>query len=201
MSISKTIQTRIRQLPRGKPFTTSHFATHGPRGAVNRALSRIVRKGEIERLSRGAFVRPRKSGVVGTVLPGAAEVVAAIASRNGETIQVHGAEAVRRFGLSTQVPIQHVFHTNASSRSIRIGNLSVKLVHTSNRRRLQFAGEPAGLALSALWYLGKNGVTPEVVARIRSALGEPEFAKLRSADIPVWMADVLNLSNRGEFHA
>lgn len=191
MSTSEAVRTRIRKLPRGKPFTTSRVAC-GPRGAVDRALSRLVGKGEVERLSRGVFVRPRRSRFVGNVLPGVAEVVDAIASSNGETVQVNGASAARRFGLSTQVPIVPTFLTSASSRSIRIGNLTVKLVHTSSRRRLQFAGEPAGLALSALWYLGKDNVTSDTVAAIRSAITEAEFNKLRSADLPAWMEDALD---------
>ena len=194
MTIAQAVRTDIRKVPRGRPFTTSRFAAHGSRGAVDRALSRIVREGEIERLSRGVFVRPRKSRFVGTVLPGVAEVVRAIARDNCETVQVHGAEAARRFGLSTQAPTEPVFHTSASSRSIRIGNTTVRMVHTSNRRRLQFANEPAGLALAALWYLGKDNVTAEAVTRIESAIGAKEFGKLRSANMPAWMAAALDAS-------
>ena len=191
MSTAEAIRSNIGKLPRGQPFTTSRFAAQGSRGTVDRALSRLVRQGEIERLSRGVFVRPRTSRFVGAVLPGIAEVVRTIARDNGETVQVHGAEAARRLGLSTQVPMAPVFHTSASSRSIRIGNTAVRMIHTSNRRRLQFAGEPAGLALAALWYFGKDNTTPETVSRIESAIGPQEVARLRSADLPAWMSAAL----------
>ena len=65
MSTTEAIRTRIRSLPKGKPFTASRFANRGPRGAVDRALSRIVHEGELQRLSRGVFARPRKSRFVG----------------------------------------------------------------------------------------------------------------------------------------
>ena len=116
------------------------------------------------------------------------EVVETIARNNGETIQIHGAEAARRFRLTTQVPIAPVFHTSGSSRTIRSAGTAVRLAHTANRRRLQFAGEPTGDAISALWYLGKDNVTPETVARIEAALGPAEFDKLRSANMPARMA-------------
>ena len=201
MSTAKAIRAHIRKLPKGRPFTTSCFTDHGPRSAVDRALSRIVNEGEIERLSRGVFVRPRQNRSVGTVFPGVAEVVSAIAKANGETIQVHGAEAARRLGLSTQAPVTPVYHTSASSRSIHIANTTVRLIHTSNRRRLQFAGEAAGLALAALWYLGRDNATPGTVTAIRTALGEEEFEKLRSADVPAWMAAALNAPNKDPVHA
>lgn len=200
MSTTEAIRSRIRRVPKGKPFTTSLFAHCGPRGAVDRALSRIVHDGGINRLSRGVFARPRKSRFVGNVIPGVFEVIQAIAKDNGETVQVHGAEAARRLGLSTQVPTVPVFLTSGSSRTIRIGNITVRMIHTSNSRRLQFAGETAGLALSALWYLGKNNLTRETVAAIGSAVGPKEFEKLRSADVPAWMAMALNVTARDNAH-
>ncbi len=191
MSTAKAVRTAIRKLPRGRPFTGARFLKHGSHGAVHRTLSRLVAEGEIERPAHGVFVRPRTSRFVGTVMPDIHEVVEAIARDNGETLQIHGAEAARRFMLSTQVPTAPVFHTSGSSRTIRVTGVAVRMVHTSNRRRLQFAGEAAGAALSALWYLGKDNVTPETVGTIEAALGPGEFEKLRSANMPAWMAKAL----------
>ena len=200
MSTAQAIRTGIRRLPSGKPFTSARFFRHGTSGTVNRTLSRLVREGKIQRVSRGVFVRPRKSRFVGTVLPDVQEVVKAVVHSSGETVQVHGAEAARRLRLSTQVPTAPVFHTSASSRTIRTGNIAVRLIHTSNRRRLQFAGETTGLALSALWYLGKENVTLETIAKIESALTPAEFDKLRSADMPEWMTRALDAASRNTAH-
>ena len=187
MSTAKAVRAAIRKLPRGRPFTGAHFLKLGTRGAVDRTLSRLAVNGEIRRLAHGVFVRPRISRFVGAVVPDLHEVVEAIARGNGETLQIHGAEAARRFRLTTQVPIAPVFHTSGSTRTIRVAGTSVRMVHTANRRRLQFAGEPTGAAISALWYLGKDNVTPETVVAIEAALGPAEFEKLRSADMPAWM--------------
>lgn len=188
MSTAQAIRRGIRKLPRGKPFTRARFLKHGSPGAVDRALSRLVDEGEISRVARGVFVVPKTSRFVGVVQPDVLEVVETIARRNGETIQVHGAEAARRFKLSTQVPMSPVFYTSGSSRVMRVGKFSVRMVHTSSRRRLQFAGEATGVALTALWYLGKENVTPESVVTVATALGAKAFEKLRSADMPAWMS-------------
>ena len=190
-STARAVRAGVRRLPEGKPFTRERFLEHGSRSAVDRTLSRLAGRGEIQRVARGVFVRPRTSRFVGAVAPDLLEVVEAIARNNGETVQVHGAEGARRFGLSTQVPTAPVFHTSASSRTIQIANIAVRMVHTSNRRRLQFAGEAAGAALAALWYLGKNNVTREAVATIEAALGPAEFQRLRSAEMPAWMTKAL----------
>ena len=50
----------------------------------------------------------------------------AIARSNGETVQIHGAEAVRRRRLSTQVPTAVVFHTSVSIRTITVAGVTVR---------------------------------------------------------------------------
>ncbi len=200
MTTAKAIRTNLQKLPKGKPFTNSRFLKYGSHGAVDRALSRLVAEGRIKRLARGVFVRPQTNRFVGDVMPKISEVVEIIARNNHETIQVHGAEAARRFKLSTQMPLAPVYYTNASSRSITIGKISVKMIHTSSQRRLQFAGKKTGLALSALWYLGKDHMNADVISKIKSGLSAEEFETLKSADIPAWMATALNTFCQGTVH-
>ena len=52
------------------------------------------------------------------------------------------------------------------------------------------------MALSALWYLGKEDVNAEVVGRIREGLSEEEFEKLRSSRMPAWMASAIDQYGR-----
>ena len=200
MTIAKAIRTDLQKLPKGKLFTRSRFLKYGSRGTVDRTLSRLVAEGEITRIARGVFIRPKQNRFIGDVMPGVFEVVKFITRNNHETIQVHGAEGAWRFKLSTQVPLVPVFYTSGSSRTIAIGNMSVKMIHTSNWRRLQFAGEMTGLALSALWYLGKKNVNAEVISKIKSGLSAEDFETLRSGDLPAWMATALNEFSQDTVH-
>jgi hypothetical protein len=56
----------------------------------------------------------------------------------------------------------------------------------------------AGTALSALWYLGRRQVTPDVVASVRTRLGPEEFAALEAAsgEMPGWLAAVLQQQHK-----
>jgi len=142
----------------------------------------------------------KQSRFVGNVMPDVSRVIQVIAKSQGETIQVHGAEAARRFKLSTQMPTTPVFYTSGPTREIRIGDLKVKLMHTSSQRKLQHAGKKPGLALSALWYLGKENVNSEVVRRIKEGLSEEEFETLRSSRMPAWMSQVFEQYEAGRAH-
>lgn len=157
MSVSESLSNRIKHMPKGKPFTRALFAQAGTRASVDKALSRMVLRGLLVRVARGVYMRPKLSEYTGRkVRANPIQVMEAIARARGETIQVHGAEAVRRFGLSTQMQVVPTYYTSGSSREIRIGNAVVRLQYSSNQR-LQHAGTPVGMALTALMYLGRKG--------------------------------------------
>ena len=188
MSVAKSIRGRVQGIQRGEPFTTKRFLKLGSRPAIDKALSRLVEEGVIERIARGVFVRSRKSRFVGNVIPEVSRVIEVIAKGHGEIIQVHGAEAARRFKISTQMPTTPVYYTSGPSREIQVGKLTVKLMHTSSHRKLQHAGKKPGLALTALWYLGKEQVNTETIRLIQEGLSSKEFEILRSTSMPAWMA-------------
>lgn len=193
MTTVEAIRNRINEIGVGEPFTSVQFNALGTRAAVDQALSRFVKRGEIARIARGVFVRPKKSRYVGEVMPEPSKVAQAIASAHGETIQVQGAEAARLLGLTTQMPLQPVFYTSGPSRALKLGNLQLTLKHVT-QRKLALAGKPSGLALSALWYLGKEHVTPGTIKTMRAKLTPEAFAEFRSETpaMPAWMADALH---------
>ena len=113
-----------------------------------------------------------------------------------------GTEAARRLELTTQVPTHSVFVTSGPSKRIRVGKMEIRLQHVC-QRKLALAGRPAGLALAAMWYLGKTEVTPALVEKIRRKLGSSEFEVLKSAtsSMPAWMSDAIFRNVRTSVHA
>jgi len=192
---TRTIRQRLEETPAGAPFTSAELLEFGTRASVDQALSRLVRAGIIERIARGVFVKPEISRFVGKVMPEPAKVAAAVAKASRSIVQIHGAEAARRFGLSTQTPLQPVFSTSGPSRVVRFGAMEIRLQHAGSGK-LALAGRPAGEALAALWYLGKEGVTPSVVQAIREKLPATEFEALRTCRKPAWMSDVFFASEK-----
>src|SRR5438876_3801907 len=85
MTTVQAIRNRINEIGMGEPFTSTQFNALGTRAALDQTLSRFVKQGEIARISRGVFVRPKKSRYVGEVLPEPSKVAQAIASVHGET--------------------------------------------------------------------------------------------------------------------
>lgn len=191
MSTNQSILSHLQRLPKGEPFSTRRFLQLGSRAAVDKSLSRLVQQGRIDRVTQGIYIRPKTNRFVGSVKPEISKVIKAIAISNGETIQVHGSEAVRRFQLSTQVPMLPMYYTSGSTRTLTIGKLKVKLIHAS-WRKLQLAGKKSGLALSALWFLGKEGLYDSAVGQVLKKLSPTECRELLEAEKPVWMSTALS---------
>jgi hypothetical protein len=187
MSVAESISNRIKHMPKGKPFAGAVFAQVGSRASVDKALSRMVVSGSLERVARGVYMRPKLSEYTGKqVRANPIAVMQAVARARGETIQVHGVEAARRLGLSTQMQVLPTYYTSGPTREIKIGNAVVRLRHTS-RQRLQQAGTQVGVALTALLYIGKKGLTEHVVSKIASSLSAEEFNQLMACKMPEWM--------------
>jgi len=191
MSVAESISNRIKHMPKGKPFAGAVFAQAGSRASVDKALSRLVLSGSLERVARGVYMRPKQSEYTGKkVRANPIAVMEVVARTRGETIQVHGVEAARRLGLSTQMQVLPTYYTSGSTREIKIGNAVVRLRHAS-QQRLQQAGTPVGLALTALLYLGKEGLTAKAVEKITSSLNAADFRKLMACKMPEWMRSAL----------
>ena len=190
MSVAKAIREHVLRIRLAEPFTNKQFLKLGSRASVDKALSRLVSEGVIQRIIRGVFMRPESNRYIGMVAPGVREVVEVMAKDRGDIIQVQGADAANLLGLSTQIPMRPIFYTSGPSREFKIGNLTVQLRHVS-RRKLLLAGKTSGIAISALWYLGKNNVNLSVVRTIRARLTEKDFEELKGAQLPAWMASAL----------
>lgn len=196
MTVTEKIRKQVEHIPEGQPFKATEMLQFGSRAAVDQALSRLSKTSKVVRVTRGVYVRPKMNKYVGQVMPEPMKVAEAIARSK---IGIHGAEAARHFQLTTQVPTQPIYYTSGPSRTFRIGNLKVILKHVAERK-LELAGREAGLGLNALWYLGKENVTPSVIEKIKSKMSPSEFETLKSSTtaMPAWMADAIYKYENGQ---
>ena len=194
-STSIRIAQRVKRLPKGHPFSIRRFAQIGTRNAVYKAIALLINRGELERLHRGIYMRPKPSLYVTRFRPSAWEIVKLIARQNRQTLQIHGANAVRMFGLSTQMPLVPIYYTSGPSRSYQFGKGEVRLIHAPPFV-MQHAGTEVGTAISALFYLGKEGATAGCITAIQNALKPADQITLMTCKMPRWMRRALELNDR-----
>lgn len=143
------------------------------------------------RVSRGIYVRPKWNKYVKSpVMPEPYEVAELVAKARGTKIGPTGAEAVYKLGLSTQVPTQPVYATTGRTGEVKVGKNTIQFRHVAPRK-MQYAGTPVGIAITAIRYLGKERVTPQVIAILEQTLSNEDFQALRHATtaLPGWAMD------------
>ncbi len=191
--LGEQILEHATQLPEGTPLCAKELLHLGSRAALDQALSRLARQGQLMRAGRGLYFRPIETRF-GVRAPSAEKVVEGVARLRGETVAPHGAAAANALGLTTQVPVRAVYLTSGPSRRLKLGAQEVRLTHARGWQ-LAKAGRPAGEAIRALAWLGPAHVE-EALATLKRELPESELRELASARaiLPEWLAQALSAS-------
>jgi hypothetical protein len=155
-SISKQVRTRIEQ--GGERAWKFEEFTGLPFTAVAQALSRMTRKGELTRLSRGIYYRSR-STAFGASQP-TPRLLLELASRN-DSLFPAGLSAANLLGFTTQVPAKSELATVAASMPRRLlGKHTV--VHT---RRPAAWADLSDSEAALLDFLRGRGSTSELTPK------------------------------------
>jgi hypothetical protein len=187
------ILVKIKKARRGSLFFTDNFAAFGSLKTVSKALERLVKSGEIARVSAGIFVRPQKDDIIGKVMPDIEDIVKAIARRDKARIVPTGDYALNRLGLSTQVPMNIVYLTDGTARKIKIGNYTIVFKKVAPKN-VATIGEISRLVIQALKTIGKENVTDSEIKHIQTVLQNEKTAHLEY-DIrlaPIWIREIMN---------
>ena len=195
-SIERKILRRIIGKKKGWVFAPSHFFDLGNRASVDQALSRLVRSGDIRRLTRGLYDYPRKHPDFGDVPPSVDRIAAALAEKDNLKIQPSGAYAANLLGLSDQVPARVVFLTDGSSRMVQIGNWNIKLKKTTPKN-MATAGRVSGLVIQALRYMKQENIDDMIINKLKRRLSVEDKKQLVS-DLryaPAWIGEIFKQLN------
>ena len=123
-SLPSQILTRADDSPEGTLLCPSALLHLGSRAAVDQALSRLARKGELIRVCQGVYVRPIQTRF-GPRPPAVEKVIASLSALWGETIVPCGGMTANALGLTAQVPVRQVYLTSGPNRKLKLGGLVV----------------------------------------------------------------------------
>ena len=190
-SLTEQILEHSQRLQEGALLTAARLLRFGERGAVNKALAHLARRGDLLRPWRGLYVRPISTRF-GPRPPTMESVVASLAELWGETIATHGAVSANRLGFTTQVPVRAIYLTSGPSRMLRLGNQSLELRHAP-LWQFVLAGGLTGEIIRALAWLGPSEsarLFPFLSARLSPVDREAlvEAAPL----LPAWLAQLIS---------
>lgn len=196
-----TVQEKILSLERGSIFFPSDFEGLASDTAVRQTLSRMVKRGEIIRLTRGIYCLPRSNPSLGldVIPPSVEEIAQRIAERDKVKIIPTGDHALNQLGLSSQVPVNAVYITNGARKKIRLGEGRNIVFRESNEFRLfEFKSKIMMLVISAMRSIGKDNLLDNIMTIIRNIVNKetPEIYRHDLKLAPAWVRKKLE-ENRG----
>ncbi|MCD8203227.1 MAG: DUF6088 family protein [Prevotella sp.] len=134
MIIRDIVKREIGCLPEGVVVSASDFdVPRQYRATLIKALNQFEYAGEIKRISKGRYYKPRKS-IFGELFPSEKEIVKDFLEKDGNTIgYITGTRAFASLALTTQVSSVIMVGTNVSRRPLSRGQYKITFLLQPNR--------------------------------------------------------------------
>jgi hypothetical protein len=189
MYTSSHIRRYIFNLTNEAIFSTREFLSFGKRAAVDKCLSRLVKRGDIIRLTRGLFKK-----FDGNKAPDPCIIALHKAKAFGKEIATSAIGAAKSLSLIDETEMSHqlIYAINGHSTKFHYGKTTVYLQGAS-ARKMRLSDTTVGLVIRALSYLGKFRCNQQTIMIATRLFNRKERQELRqSANLmPSWLVDKL----------
>jgi hypothetical protein len=169
-----------------KPFSIRDCLIYGPRSLVDQVFHKFVKQGLIVRLARGVYIKSSAP------TPTIEEIIQVKAAAFGRMIATHGSQAPAKLNASFKNDNKLIYACSGPTSSFRVGDLTVQFIRT-NSRKMKLGDSKVGLAIRALWHLGKDAWNHETAALLLLSFKRIERKQLCLSVrlMPQWMRDCL----------
>ena len=134
-------------------WTPIDFLDLGARAAVDKALQRLAADGDIRRIDRGLYDRPKLNSLTKKLSdPHTRAIIDAVVRRDQARVVVDGMTAANDLGLTNAVPAQVTVLTDARLRPLQFGAQQIRFRQAAPSR-LYWAGRPGMRVVQALYWL------------------------------------------------
>jgi len=159
----------LKSHPKGSVLFVDDFLDFGNPESVKKALLRLKEKEILVRLAHGIYLYPEIDKELGVLFPSTEDIAKAIARRDKARIVPTGVQALKKLGLSTQIPMKIVYLNDGASRSIKVGKRTITFINASPKN-LIVQGEISSLVIQALKTIGQSKVDDETILKIETLL-------------------------------
>jgi len=168
------------------------FLELGSQKAVSKNLERMADHGILTRVARGIYLLTKKDKELGSLMPSLDKIARAIAAREKAVIVPSGLVAMQELGLTTQVPMNAVYLTDATPRKIQVGKRYIVFKKTTPKK-LALKGKISSLVIRAMQEIGKEGLVENHLTKIADWIAKENLSDLmHDAKLaPIWIRNIL----------
>ena len=194
-SIEKRVLEQIKKGKRGNMLFASDFVQLGEQKTISKALERLTNDGTILRISRGIYCYPKIDKVLGlgVLYPTLEDIAEAVAKRDKARIVPTGIYALNRLGFSTQIPMNIVYLTDGSERKLNLSNGATIEFRNAAPKNFAFKSHLAMLLTLAYKSIGKDKITPEIIAHTKDLLAKEDKQVIEQDYqlMPAWVSTII----------
>lgn len=185
MSMAAKIRCHVRNLPKLQMFASKQLLQYASRPVVDFVLWQMVHSGEIVRLARGVFVKPHQQ-IASITMKEIAEFKTSVFSRRLFTA---AAVVVKQLKLSepdAAVVAPHTYAIDGRTSSFQVFGFHNAVFHLNGTCPRKMQESRVGLAMRALWHLGKENCTAKNVRLATAQFNQQDREELHTI-APIWM--------------
>lgn len=187
-STEQQIVARMRRAGRGSVWSAAQLLSIANRNTIDQALTRLLRKGAIRRISHGFYLYPQFHPMLGEVPATVSAVLAALNATESTPLVPSGAYACFLLGVIRDMPSEIVLLSATTTRDIQLPTVQMRIRKTAPRY-LAGAGRLSGVLIQAWRHLGIDQVDDAHITWLRQQIPAVSRHTLQAdeAFAPVWM--------------
>lgn len=192
-SIEDKILSRVYGRGRGFAFSSCDFIDEFSVNNIDKALSNLVKKSKIRRVSRGMYDYPKYSKLLEKQLsPDMDQIAHAYARKFNWKIEISGDSALNYLGLSTQIEAKYIYLSNGVNRKYDISGISLEF-KKSGLKNIGFKYKESSIIVQALKTLGKDKITEETISIIQEKIDTKLYPKIlkETSSSTVWIYETI----------
>lgn len=172
------IKDKIDGFPKNTVFIANDFFDIADYETVRKNLNRMVEKGDIKRVLKGIYYKPRYIEIIDEYeMADTNEVAKAIARKHHWTIAPSGNTALNLLGLSTQIPSKWIYISDGRYVDYMVGNTTITFKKTRNNEISQMSTLTATV-IQAIKAIGKEHVTEKHIELLREGLDRKDRLRI-----------------------
>lgn len=186
-----TLKSKIELLPDDSVLFRSDYPEYHAE-FVGSTLAELTDSGLLSKVAQGIYVKPRKSKF-GLVLPSIDKIVQAIAARDNAEVLPSGMTALNVLGFSTQVPMNYLYLTSGSERTIKLTNRQV-ILKRGVPKNFSYKTRLIALLAQALRTLRQENIGNSELQIIRELISKETDKENLAKDVdilPIWMKKII----------
>lgn len=176
-------------------ITRRDLLNYGTQNAIDSALRRMIRKGIIIRVAWGVYVRPLQ----GQPIPPPEDIAAVKIAAFHRTQLSSSRDVAREHGLRQDGELEVVFEVDGATSSFGVliskgGPVRRVFLRRKVARKIQLETSPVRRAIKALWSIGAELVTEQMIQRAMVNLNREQRRELRLSHrwMPGWLSDMIH---------